>query len=76
MKEKDIVNWYRDLQKTSWIFPDNSRTVNLMEEDSDLPDPIQQYTCVDCYVQSVCKKLGTELSMCTDYICKEEVLGE
>lgn len=75
MTEKQIVDWYRDLKQVSWIFPDNSRTVNLMEEEPETPAPTLTSTCNTCYVRKVCKVLGIELSVCKDYICEEEVLG-
>lgn len=76
MTEKEIVDWYRDLRQTSWIFPDNSRTVNLMEEEPDTPEPTQVFTCASCFVRDICKTLEIEMALCTDYICEEEVLGQ
>lgn len=90
MTHTEVVEWYSDLRQTSWIFPDNSRTVNLMSEDEDIV-PIETVTniCETCFVKEACFESLCQLGICKEnhyqdflksptceeYICNEEVNG-
>jgi hypothetical protein len=91
MTEKDIVRWYSDLNKTSWIFPENSRTVNLMSEDEEIMPIVEVVEkCKTCFFCCACfKQLCTDgiykenhytdflnSPICEEYICAEEVNGK
>lgn len=54
MTEREVVDWYADVRDLSWIFPKNTRVINLIEPDTDLPEPVIIETCKDCYVKKAC----------------------
>jgi hypothetical protein len=88
MTHKDIVVWYDSLREVSWIFPANSRTVNLMDAESDPPEPPVECTCKGCYVKTACFAIRQRFHetsdwiefqnspACEQYISAEEVNGE
>lgn len=54
MTHKEIVDWYSDLRDTLWIYPQNSRTVNLMEEEPEEEVVKPVVTCGSCYCATAC----------------------
>ena len=88
MSHKEIQDWYSDMRKTSWIYPDNSRVLNWVvdEPEEELPEVIVEkcqscFLCRKCFLimcqQGVCKENQyndfLESPICDDYICVEEV---
>lgn len=87
MTDKDIIEWYSDIKQISWIFPENSRTVNLMEEDE--PEVVEYVTevCDTCFCKEICfeqlckdgayrknhKHDFLQSPICEEYINAEEV---
>jgi len=89
MTHKEVQDWFSDMRKTSWIYPENSFILkNVVEEpeDDEMFEDITD-TCESCFLCATCFecmcKQGIykenhyrdflESPVCEDYICAEEV---
>ena len=89
MTHREVVDWFSDMRKTSWIYPNNNRVLNWVIEEPEEEEVLEDIvdTCESCYVCDACFecmcKQGIyrenhyrdflDSPVCDEYICAEEV---
>jgi len=89
MTHREVVDWFSDMRKTSWIYPDNSRVLNWVIEEPEDEEMFEDVCdkCESCYLCATCFECMCrqgiyrenhyrdflDSPVCEDYICAEEV---